>query len=495
MTDTRERWDLVRTSAGIALLALLCFLAFTYIDRAQKKWLWGDEGLELTYTCPEPRTAMLFNGAKGQCSPNPLYYILQKTIVHVLDPFPMDPLLLWRATSILGGLLCVLLLWFSAQIFLGPWTALLVPIALASQPIVQLYSVESRPYITWVLCFGFAIDAALRFVRRPTFSWLHYGYLASTFLALTLVAGPGFLQAAALLLALFLVFVFGKGFLGAGAVKFWSLRLGPLLALVAIIGLYYSTRSCLGAGDAGPMDLWKTKDPKLVLALIRLWIPKLPPWAWANYLLVALGAYQVFQTLRRPENWQNQSPAKNFLALAIVLQTMVIGVMALLIIREHYFFAQRMFITVTILHAMLLLLGLEWLSQRWAEKQKIWIPLFFLTLVPTISVQGNPAIHIPPPEAPAVDKDLACAFVSGTVLRFPKKTVEYERGPNIYVAIQRLKKTCSEIKGATDPALDGGIDFRDKENVIVPNDASHLADTARLVNHQACDDLLKIESY
>jgi hypothetical protein len=165
--------------------------------RASHKLFWVDEALEIFHVCTEPLSATLINGAPGQCSPPPFYYLLQTLIVRSVAFTGESVLLSYRFISLAAAALCLaLVLWFFSK-KLGSAIGLLSLILLNGQPIFWHFSAENRPYMLWLFLFTALMFATVVLtIQHPAISRKLKIYFFIFAVLLTLVAGAGVVQLA-----------------------------------------------------------------------------------------------------------------------------------------------------------------------------------------------------------------------------------------------------------------------------------------------------------
>jgi len=239
------------------------------VSRAGHKLLWFDEGNEILNSCSESYSYMLIRGASAQCSPAPLYYILQKFVVSYVPLYGKNILYLFRAVSIVSACLSLAVLFFGLTKHVGVGWGLFALFLLNNQGIFHQFGAENRPYMLWIFVFSATLIIVSSLVHIPwnqvtIASKINLAFLA---LALTLVAGGGMVQTVGFL-ATFLVWEESLN------VRQWIKHpsFKPLFLVTAVscaVGIYYAVQGCLHH-DALKWDLLRTKDWTLVGSVMSL---------------------------------------------------------------------------------------------------------------------------------------------------------------------------------------------------------------------------------
>jgi len=126
---------------GGAVVALLLAVATLRVDfaLANRKLFWADEENALTETCAQRYSQLLTRGARGQCSPEPLYHLLQKAY---LKRLATNDNILWthRLLSLASAAGCVALSVAASAATLGIPAALVGGLALVSEPLFHRFA-------------------------------------------------------------------------------------------------------------------------------------------------------------------------------------------------------------------------------------------------------------------------------------------------------------------------------------------------------------------
>lgn len=363
----------MRLHRWIATFLITGLFLVISIRTALSKPFWLDEGFEITATCARSYASLIIEGAYGQCSPSPLYYVIQKGVIQLHSKWNEFILVSYRAVSLLSSLA---VLWLGLALFQElSWAALFFYLYLMlDQQVFLHFAVENRPYLLWLFCFVWQVAIAARILSKsPQRSSVgEKGMLAASSLALSLVTGPGFLQAGATL-----------GILCLNEIRIRSQARWPSLktlissfppfyialgVICAALGYYYTRLSCGSNWDAGPYDLLKTKDGKLLRNVIGLFWPtgSLRQQLLNVPLMIGLIAPFLTPVARTlPTVALKKCQAITILILSQTLLGIGIG---LLVAVRHYYFITRIFIFLVACRALLGAVGLYVLILFYQQK-------------------------------------------------------------------------------------------------------------------------------
>ncbi|MEW6055596.1 MAG: hypothetical protein AB1540_03205 [Bdellovibrionota bacterium] len=343
---------------GICLV-LLGFIAKNQFFLATHKPFWDDEAIGINSSCTAPYFTLLSGGAPSQCSPQPLYYLLNKWTVSKLGSF--DHGILWklRLEGLIASTLLIAVVFLSIGMGLGlPW-ALLSIVLMNNQPLFHQYAAETRPYAVWLFFFGATTLLGARLSSKG-FSGIRNvekGTFAALSLGLTLVAGPGMFQ---VFVTSFWCMVCWHFFFREEKTfrktKVWMNFLAPLAFVSLSIGMFYSLKSC-NFTDAGPYDLLLTKDFGLIRSVWALFWPSGSLITVGFNALVVLGA--AYPVLAYPKRRDLSSSEKFAFSLAVIsiLQLGLAVFLGLAVALKHYYFVQRIFIYLILCRAFLAAVG------------------------------------------------------------------------------------------------------------------------------------------
>jgi hypothetical protein len=332
----------------------VCFLAgWVQVDLAARKSFNEDEAFQHVVTCPESYSSILIHGGKSQCSPPPLYYLLQKTYLKMVPKDERVPVT-FRGLSLASGVATAGLLFWVVSHYLGFVPALFSALLLQSQPIFHQFSEESRPYAFWSLLFlGWLI--ALRTHRRASQFGLALG--------LTGVSAAGMLQAVGGWAGEAVARFFERRELEA-AWKFFRPYVLPVILLLAV-GVYYAWGGCPPVDSE--WNLLQTRSPDLVLFVWRLLFPSGPLYytgvlnAVVAFGLV-LSVYRVLKRTHLSGSWEYS------LGFQLFIQILIAGVAGVAVAVKGYFFVPRMFIYLVVVRALLGAIGLHAILSRIRSK-------------------------------------------------------------------------------------------------------------------------------
>jgi len=352
-----------------SLLGAIFLLGITaqVVRRATYKWFWLDEANEILNSCAVSYSTILIKGPPPECSPAPLYFILQKTVLTIVPLNGDGVLILYRIISLGSVFLCLALLFWSVQKYMHFILGILALTLMNNQQILHTYAAENRPYALWMLVFTgclilFSVMAAksTHEMKRP-----QKIILAVAILMLNLVSAAGIIQSAGFCL---FILMFQRGFASFNLRnETFSRFILLIFILSALLGLNYALRACVGH-EAGQWDLLKTGDRHLVIKVVSLLFPlyrTIPSILFNIFLLMGL-ILPLFLYNKRHQ----LDPRKKFalsLAAASGIQLLFTMMIAILVAGAHYYFIPRIFIFLIVLRACLVAGGIylvfDWLYQ------------------------------------------------------------------------------------------------------------------------------------
>jgi len=346
---------------------LLTGAFFTAFQTAKQKNLWLDEKFETTQLCKFSFSDILLDGAPGQASKNPLYYLVQKVSLSSINSFDLNILVNLRRVSIAAALLILLASFVFIRVRLGLLFATFVVIGITSQNIFYHYAAENRPYILWLLLFTLLVIATLKMCLQSYEKCclkdkIFFGTLA---LANTLIVSFGVIQSGlALLTCLFFwYFIHDHPKSLRPLIKY----IIPLCVLCILAQGYYTFQSTMTYLTSFMDSQWdvisqlKKGDISLLKMPPRLLFPK--PHrdayigAYVSNIFVLLGMGVPFFWWKKRKNLNQKSFfvfTWSTVVLVQVLATLVIGVLT---ISLRYFFVQRLFLYLIICHTFLATAG------------------------------------------------------------------------------------------------------------------------------------------
>lgn len=202
--------------------------------KALRKPLWTDETYGIQVASAQSIASLLIEGAHGQGSPSPLFYLLIRpfSVIHdspTLAPKAWKPELYWRllpgVIMILGALLILLLSPPEFGKSIPLWGVFLFLFA----QFHFYYAVETRPYSLWVVISILMLLGIFREFREP-YWWVVFPIIAAT-------ATASMFQIAAL----------GGAYLLCDRLlkspPTYPIRLFGMLALGLIVALYYGHKN------------------------------------------------------------------------------------------------------------------------------------------------------------------------------------------------------------------------------------------------------------
>jgi hypothetical protein len=405
-------------SAGYSLRPLISWIvgfvaiaiiASDIVSLARQKLFWFDEAHEVLGACARPYASIVVDGPYDQCSPAPLYYLIQKSVVgHV----GMSPSILttYRFISISAAILTLLILHLGFSRYFGLSMALLALMVLSSRPDFFQFAAENRPYMLWLLLFTAALMLASSMAHRE---WRNVrpvskACLGIVLVALTLVSAAGMFQAFLFLAALTL-------WHDPSDPRAWVTRRVfrfqlPVALMCAAAGGYYALKACL---DYYGMiwDLLATGNSQLVWDVLDLLYPlrlsschdRSNP---CGLVSMTINVFVAAAVVILPFWWKRRmrlsEPLQFALSISLVsiLQILCAVFLGILVARAHYFFVPRLFLYFLSLRAALAAAGayfcmsliLRWPRNRFRILQAPilqWIVLAGILSVAVITYIGS----------------------------------------------------------------------------------------------------------
>jgi hypothetical protein len=348
----------------VLAVSLVSLVLIGHADLALHKPFWLDEGHEIVRTCDQPALMLLTKGAY-ECSPAPLYWIAQSSVVRSVEPLGLSLRLQYRAVSLTAATLTLLILLLGLRRRLGLAVALVAFSVLLTDPAFHFYAAQNRAYMTWVvittLLVMTAAEAAV--VEQGRSRWGLAALLVAGLLA-GLTALPGCLQAAG-------------AFAACAAVRAWlfpggrlTRRYAALLALgaAAIVGVdvhYWAGSPCRGwqhAKEFGLDFLAGDRSTMIRHALTVLWPEGWSPWVLLGHAALLVGAALPILLWRRRK--ELTGPERYAAALSLVALTQVLAALpvGMGLAAGRYLFLPRMFIFVMVARVVWIALGFWWLA-------------------------------------------------------------------------------------------------------------------------------------
>lgn len=438
----------------VLAIALISVVLVAHADLALHKPFWLDEGHEIVRTCDQTAATLLLRGAY-ECSPAPLYWLLQSAVVRSVEPLGLALRLKYRAVSLTAATLTLLIVLLGLRRRLGLATALVAFSVLLTDPAFHHYAAQNRAYMTWVLITTILVVTAAEvavlkadLLRGGVTALLIAGLLAG------LTALPGCLQAAG-------------AFAACAAVRLWLLPGGRLgrrsavalalgaLAIFAIDVHYWIGSPCRGwqgAREYG-LDLLAAGDRENMIrhALTVIWPEGASPWVWLGHLALVTGALVPFLSWRRRADLGNDERYAAALSLVAWTQVLVALPVGLGLAAGRYLFLPRMFIFVMVARAAMVAVGFWWLAKalersaagragRWAVTVPAWVAA---TVTAGALWQGDrlaSALRLPLTPVGAV----ACETLRAPLLRVLEPSNRSpEFTPNFLVRLGRALEACA----------------------------------------------------
>jgi hypothetical protein len=458
-----------------ALIALVVVLQVSRMeaDLARSKYFWTDESLDLTYTCPNKLSDTLLNGGVGQCSPPPLYYLVERISIPVLNSFIGDPLLLARVISLVAAALALSLFFLIFAKALTPAFGFFSLIFLINQPTFHHFAAENRPYMLWLWLYAFVLFYVARgSLFNQSESKVHRIFFSIICMGLTLVSGAGVIQVCACFAA-FCALHWRR------RIKFRELWEKPNIRFFTFltvscfaIGIYYTLKSCHYL-DGGKFDLLKTRDMTLIRDVVSLfWVTGTSVGALFNFILVV----GIVGPLLWWPNRNILNSRQLFLLRLSVVCVFQIGAslcLAALIVRAHYYFVARVFIYLIVLRASLIVAGfsflffslIDWLNARsWSSKflkfaNVMLIVIVFLGLAGSLyranqTLSGERKLY--ENKSPTMPK-LECAKFNGPIV-VTFKGGNISNTLNFYTSLKRELAACSRETSGPERFVTGDMD-------------------------------------
>lgn len=407
---------------------LILFVA-NLLELQNAKYLWTDEAFEIFGTCQQDWKSLVIDGAAGQCSPQPLYYIFQKLSLSWQTIQPSLSLIQFRLVNLFACLgLIGVFVWQSLS--MQSWVGFLAVSVLSHQWIWSHYSAENRPYSLWLFFFALLVVVMSRLVDRQCMSLWERLLILGTSLGIATVAAPGMIQFA---LGAFVVGIQNKNL----QIRKWLI--GSSVAGIAI-GLFYFGGQC-GDYQSSSFNLLQTRDLSLVAGVIRLGFPK---GEWLNlFFFVGIGA--LFWSYKNSKI----IPTKNLRTLGWICMTQMaltfpLGIAVAL---KNFHFVQRVFIYNIVCWAGLVAIGLIVTLTRiplpWKSAAKLLV--LIVILITGILDQGNrvtqaieKSVHSIAPLSKVAD----CTDLKATIqIWLPKNALDTDKG-NAPAILSKAFQSC-----------------------------------------------------
>ncbi len=384
---------------------------------------------------------MMATGIWGQCSPNPLYYVVQKNVVVPLLRGHFNQSILWkyRFLSLVSGSLILVSTFGTVFCGLGSLPGILALFGLTNAGVFHLYSAESRPYMFWLLIFSASLLLAIFLgVRKEssTASWQKIG-LTALLLSLALVSGGGGVQGLAILTGI--LFLKPKE-------KKWIL---PIALSVALVSWYYGRLAC-HYKSAGDLDLLETHNWALIRPVFEMfWLNPFHAVGLLSDLLLVCGLFLPLSSffmnkLDASEKEKDLIRASHFHLWLQLGAGFTIGILVAI---NHYFFIGRVFIFLIFLKALALALG-GFLLLRLMRMKTLILELgvvALLSVVIVVAVKGRKAAIIfeSPKEIRLVSStQYSCDQLKGRWLGYATSNEKAENITNSIVAFSKLLEEC-----------------------------------------------------
>jgi hypothetical protein len=362
-----------------AIIAICCFIIYS----AEHKLFWLDEGIEVLESCNQPYSSILLDGPANQCSPAPLYYILQKFVLSRAT-ISEGILVSFRTVSIGSAVLTLLVLLFGFARHPGLSWGLLSLMVVTFGTQFGRFAAENRPYMLWVFLFtaSLILTSSLAYRRWNEIGLGLKALLGLLLLALSLVAGGGMIQAIGFLAILSIwpqsldIRKWTRGF----AFKF---QLAVACATTGA-GFYYALKACTNYNGPGrSWDLLRTGDWQLLRHVIDvLWYSQLPSCGSrtdpCGVITAGFNLSMIVAAVLPFVVWKNRSQLTETgrfilsVSVASLVQIACAVIIGILVARAHYFFIPRIFIFLIVLRTALTVCGgyllVMWLSEKLGKR-------------------------------------------------------------------------------------------------------------------------------
>lgn len=334
--------------------SVIIFISLSNIDLALKKPFWVDEGYEIVVSCAMAPSAMFRDGMAPQCSPNPLYYWVQKVVVESLFLGRFDVEILWkyRVLSLISAAFFLALIYLFFSRAFNELVGLVALFGISSAAIFHNYSAENRPYSLWLLLFVTTLISAFRISRPGTpdgrSRTRNRILVIVSALALVLVSGAGGVQGLAILFGIFII---------RPKEIHW---LFPSAVLIAVVAWYYGRHSCIST-DAGQYDLLVTRNWELLRSVAELfWLSPFHLLGLSSDTLVLIGLFFPFSKRGLTAAGMVDEKTRTWLRTIHIHLWLQLGASVALgglVAYRHYFFVERIFIFLIVLKAIAMALG------------------------------------------------------------------------------------------------------------------------------------------
>jgi hypothetical protein len=438
----------------LVAVALVSVVLVSQADLALHKAFWLDEGHEVVRTCAQSAGTQLIRGSH-ECSPAPLYWMAQSTVLRNVEPLGLSLRLEYRAVSLAAAALTLLVLLLGLQGRLGLAAALIAPATLLTDPGFHFYAAQNRAYMTWVAVTSVLVVAAAAAAVRPReqLRWAIPALLGAGLLA-GLAALPGCLQAGLAFAGVWAARLLTRGEGGLARRHLAWLAVGAL-AIVAMDAYYWSGSPCRDYKGSQPygLDLVLASDRgRMIRHAATVLVPLgTSPLVLLGHAALAAGLLTPALLWRRRRELDDAERYAFALALIAGAQILVAIPVGAGLAAGRYLFIPRMFIFATVARAVLTAIGFWWAARalqrvtaqplgRWAAA----LPLAVAGATTAAAVWQGDAIArgLQLPLGPAAAGDCASLRVPVLHLWEPAdRSLEFT--PNALVRLGRSLEACA----------------------------------------------------
>lgn len=489
--DMRWFWRV----AGLILAVYFFWLAS---ERALVKPFWADEDNEIWRTCSDTYFNTVVLGGNGQNSTNPLYFMSQKALCGWVSQTTEGVLFKYRLISIVSGVATVTVTYFTFGATVGFPIGVWAVATLSQKALFQYYLSEGRPYMMWVFCFALMLLVAARYAIQEWKGWKSFSGVFYAGLALCLVTGPGMLQAAAAVTAIFVYQGLAKGW--SSFAKKQIIHYSIAITVFLAIGYYYG----LLAADFSPTVIKLDADPNwsskkwtlnagdfnhklyLILLVGDMLISFQGIHQIVLSLLFSLGVTVPVIRLFQKKNTYFGEGFIQSLSAQVVAQLTVAIISSVLIYYYGYYFIQRVFIYFTFCKAAGVAIGAyyvsNWLRDRWGKRGEMMHSTVLVVFAALVVFQQVRVLKQHSRELAefraGFENTRPCPELHGTIVPLMPKDMSLDKhGLNFTVEIARELKRCGRKsnEGTTYvlPGVTEGRDFPGPRIDVVPVGTSY----------------------
>lgn len=261
----------------ILLGVLTIFFVGTVLNLSMNKPFWNDENFDIGMI-RNKSVITLIQGRTEQSNNNPLYYVLQKINMQLLETAPVSDLIKYRMVSIVSAVVLFIVLFVFFSRCFGVGMAVLSGLVLINQSIFIHFAAESRHYMLWMLCYVFLLLTTLKICMKKfeECSLKEIFFFCLACLSMVLVISFGVIQ---VFFAVVLCVWMWIGIYQSKKQRSILMMMGLFLFICAGIEIYYALMkleffTAFSHSSWDIVDNIRRKDFSLLKMPLRLLLPK-----------------------------------------------------------------------------------------------------------------------------------------------------------------------------------------------------------------------------